>query len=241
MRDLYLTAGFSVFSIDYRLAPETPLSSILEDVQDALNWLIKEGPKQFSIDAERIAVIGSSAGAFLALSTGLFPNKPKAIVSFYGYGDLTAEWVSKPSSYYLQRDHISKTSVNKSFFQGIPTEGTIKERFLFYLYTRQSGTWLHEVIGPTARSSHALLNSLSPIATHSNHFPATLLLHGTDDEDVPYAQSVFMRASLLKNKVSAKLITIPNGQHVFEDDFEDSNVQEALKKVIQFLKNQFKS
>jgi hypothetical protein len=32
-------AGFAVVSIDYRLAPETKLAAILEDVQDACKWV----------------------------------------------------------------------------------------------------------------------------------------------------------------------------------------------------------
>jgi len=38
-RQRYLDAGFAVVSIDYRLAPETKLPAILEDIQDAYRWL----------------------------------------------------------------------------------------------------------------------------------------------------------------------------------------------------------
>ena len=34
-----------VVSIDYRLAPETKLAAILEDVRDAFAWVRAEGPK----------------------------------------------------------------------------------------------------------------------------------------------------------------------------------------------------
>src|SRR5215831_8012036 len=34
----YLEAGFAVVSIDYRLAPETKLIDILQDVRDAYSW-----------------------------------------------------------------------------------------------------------------------------------------------------------------------------------------------------------
>ncbi len=91
MIQLYTNNGFALFSIDYRLAPRSTLSDILEDVQDSLLWLVNEGPKEFSIDPSRIAVVGSSAGGFLALCTGMFTHKPRAIVSFYGYGDISAQ------------------------------------------------------------------------------------------------------------------------------------------------------
>ena len=40
-----IKAGYVVASIDYRLAPETKLPAILEDVKDAFGWLRTEGPK----------------------------------------------------------------------------------------------------------------------------------------------------------------------------------------------------
>lgn len=37
--DLFLRAGYITVSIDYRLAPETKLPAILEDVEDAYRWV----------------------------------------------------------------------------------------------------------------------------------------------------------------------------------------------------------
>src|SRR6516164_11072825 len=39
-----LEAGYVVVSIDYRLAPETKLPSILEDLEDACKWVRVKGP-----------------------------------------------------------------------------------------------------------------------------------------------------------------------------------------------------
>src|SRR5579862_9397339 len=52
----YLDAGFTVVSIDYRLAPETKLKAIIEDLQDAYAWLHTKGPGLFKIDPHRVAV-----------------------------------------------------------------------------------------------------------------------------------------------------------------------------------------
>jgi alpha/beta hydrolase fold len=49
-RDELVAAGFAVVSIDYRLAPETKLAAILEDVQDACKWVHDKGPKLFHAD-----------------------------------------------------------------------------------------------------------------------------------------------------------------------------------------------
>jgi acetyl esterase/lipase len=61
----YLQGGYVVVSIDYRLAPETKLPAIIEDLQDACRWLRIEGPRLFRVDPDRIAVIGNSAGGYL--------------------------------------------------------------------------------------------------------------------------------------------------------------------------------
>ncbi|MDP6379706.1 MAG: alpha/beta hydrolase, partial [Phycisphaerae bacterium] len=61
-RRLYTAAGYTVVSVDYRLAPETKLAAIIEDLQDAYRWMSCEGPGLFGIDPARVATVGHSAG-----------------------------------------------------------------------------------------------------------------------------------------------------------------------------------
>ncbi|QED50199.1 alpha/beta hydrolase [Cytobacillus dafuensis] len=235
MIQLYTNNGFCVFSIDYRLAPETKLPDILEDMQDALLWLESEGTKQFSIDPKRIAVVGSSAGGFLALSTGTFKNKPRAIVSFYGYGDISAKWATSPNKFYCQKDKVSKEITNTLVSDQIITEGSVEDRFLLYLYVRQTGEWIPFITGINPLFDQEEILKFCPMYNISKEYPPTLFLHGTKDVDVPYEQSAFMRGALIKEGIEAKLITIPNGEHVFDKDFHNPVVQNALKQVIEFL------
>ena len=51
-----------IISIDYRLAPQAKLQQIIQDLQDAYQWVRADGPKLFRIDPNRIAVVGHSAG-----------------------------------------------------------------------------------------------------------------------------------------------------------------------------------
>jgi acetyl esterase/lipase len=99
-----LERDFVVVSLDHRLAPETKLPDIVDDVRDAWRWLNEVGPDRFGIDPERMAVGGGSAGAYLSLMGGyLLEPRPRAIASFWGYGDITAPWEAEPSSHYRQQ------------------------------------------------------------------------------------------------------------------------------------------
>ncbi|HYQ53543.1 MAG TPA: alpha/beta hydrolase [Pseudomonas sp.] len=55
----------AVLAVDYRRAPEQRFPTAVHDAEDALAWLLAEGPAQ-GLDVGRLAVGGDSAGATLA-------------------------------------------------------------------------------------------------------------------------------------------------------------------------------
>lgn len=57
-------AGCRVFALDYRLAPEHPFPSAVDDAEDAYKWLLNQGIKH-----EAIAFAGDSAGGGLVIAT----------------------------------------------------------------------------------------------------------------------------------------------------------------------------
>ena len=61
--------------------------------------------------------------------------------------------------------------------------------------------------------SRTILRKASPINYVSGDAPPFLLIHGSRDEDVPYAQSVEMCDSLKKARASCELITIEGAPH----------------------------
>ena len=92
-----INSGNVLISIDYRLAPQTKLPEIVRDVEDAIDWVRRVGPKRFNVDPNQVVVMGSSSGAYLALVSGYrVTPPPKAIVSFAGSGDLVGDWHNTP-------------------------------------------------------------------------------------------------------------------------------------------------
>ncbi|HEV7313136.1 alpha/beta hydrolase [Sphingopyxis sp.] len=98
----YLAAGFSLVTVQYRLAGQAPAPAAVEDARCALHW-VGANAARLGFDSRRIVVSGTSAGGHLALMAGLLPPandvdpddckqgpKAAAILDFYGPADLTA-------------------------------------------------------------------------------------------------------------------------------------------------------
>jgi acetyl esterase/lipase len=69
-RSLAFQAGCVIASVDYRLAPETRFPGAIEDCYAALDWLAAH-VDELGVDAERIGVMGESAGGGLAAALAL--------------------------------------------------------------------------------------------------------------------------------------------------------------------------
>lgn len=236
--ELYTRSGFNVFSINYRLAPESKLPDIIGDVQDALKWLVQHGKEHADFDPDKIAVIGASAGAYLALMTGTLKTRPQAIVSFYGYGDITGDWYLKPSPHFSKMARVPEALAKQLIGNEPISASPIEKRYAIYLYCRQQGKWIDYVTGIQSDGDLTPLQEYCPLRLIDSYYPPTLLLHGDDDEDVPYDESVNMKKALSDASVSSKLITIKGGKHTFDEDMDDAQVAGAFKEVIQFLKEQ---
>ncbi len=95
-------AGFLVVSINYRLAPQYPFPSMIEDVKCAIRYL-RAHASQYHLDSDRIGVWGSSAGGHLVNLLGTTDasagfdvgeysdqsSRVQAVVGMFGPADLT--------------------------------------------------------------------------------------------------------------------------------------------------------
>ncbi len=234
----YLDAGFTVIAADYRLGPETKLPEIVADVRDAWNWIEREGPSKFEIDPGRVAVVGHSAGAYLAQLTGTILRRPPpaALVSFYGYNDLTAEWCRTPGQFATTRP-VSEEAARGSVGTR-PLAGTnfAHQRWQYYTYLRQHAAWVKEIGGfepgdPAARP-------YSPIFNLNPDYPPTLLIHGDQDTDVPVSQSEAMDQALTRLGVHHQFLKLAGKPHAFDNDPNNPQVARLFNKVIAFLQQQ---
>ncbi len=69
-RKLAVELGCAIYSVDYRLAPETPFPGSIEDCYAVLKWL-NGNASELGIDKDRIGVMGESAGGGLAACLAL--------------------------------------------------------------------------------------------------------------------------------------------------------------------------
>jgi acetyl esterase/lipase len=240
--DDYLRSGFVVVSIDYRLAPETKLSKIWEDVAAAYQRIRRDGPRLFQADPLRIAVIGHSAGGYLTLLAGArLRPPPRALVSWYGYGDIAADWYARPDAFYNRQPAVSRAEALAAVGGTPIAEPAPKNsRGRFYLYTRQQGLWPKLVAGFDPVTERAQLDQYCPLRLVRRGYPPAMLLHGDEDTDVPFDQSRLMSEELRRQGVAHEFVAMPGMGHGFDRAMDDPRVADAFEKSLRFLTGRLK-
>lgn len=73
--------GFTVVNINYRLAPESRFPSAVEDINNALTFLTKNGAK-YCVDTDKLILIGDSAGGQLVSHYATIATNPEFAALF---------------------------------------------------------------------------------------------------------------------------------------------------------------
>ncbi|HQR71938.1 MAG TPA: alpha/beta hydrolase [Burkholderiaceae bacterium] len=210
-----LRGGVVVISIDHRLAPETKLADIVDDVRDAWRWVVEQGPSLLGIDPERVAMAGGSSGAYLTLMSGYCVQpKPRALAAFAGFGDITTPWEAEPSAHYLEKfPPISREEAVQKLGTALAEPGPEVDRGYFYVYCRQQGRWPIEVTGHDPLLEPRWFDAYCPIRNVTAQYPPTMLIHGRLDTDVPCEESQKMAVRLGEANVEYELLTLDGIGH----------------------------
>jgi acetyl esterase/lipase/peptidoglycan/xylan/chitin deacetylase (PgdA/CDA1 family) len=190
----YLSLGWAVINVEYRLARNTPAPAAVEDCRCALRWVTYHA-KEHNLDTSKIVLTGTSAGGHLSLITGMLPaqsifdrqcptdsntrwregTEPKtnvaAIINWYGITDV-AELIGGPNAKHYAMEWFGSMS-----------------------------------------NREELARQLSPINYVRAGLPPILTIHGDQDDIVPYNQAVRLHAALDKAGVPNQLVTLPGRKH----------------------------
>ena len=206
--------GYTVFDVQYRVAPQPNWKTATGDVKCAVGWIKQHasGP-DWNVDPRQLTLLGRSAGGHLALLTAYTPGDPKlpptcdapdtaveSVIDYYGPADLAwgYDHPANPRAYDI---HAKLTG----FTGGTPT----------------SAGELYRLLSPTAR------------ATASS--PRTLIIHGGHDQLVAFHDSEMLADKLRELNVACETLFIPFAQHGF--DFINGGFSEQITEqvVLRFL------
>ncbi|KAJ2960186.1 hypothetical protein NQZ79_g4364 [Umbelopsis isabellina] len=247
MPDLELSALVSqnwvVISSDYRLVPESTFPEGLEDVLDAYHWMQTEGKERYGINENEIAILGSSAGARLALISGYMTKIPPCcLISLYGQTDfalndqswicLRSQTVSKDVAFSAVHKHGIRT--------GTAPDSPLTALFGSYLAWAVQNNELLKAYFPDEHDSKKVLDKFSPCLNVHSSYPPTLVIHGRDDTLTPVIHAEIMYQALIKQQIPAKLVIVEGADHAFDLSWEHTEPKRledfTSKTLIPFLK-----
>jgi acetyl esterase/lipase len=199
----YLAMGFAVANVDYRLARVAIAPAAVQDSRCALRWVIRHA-KQYGLDVDRLILVGSSAGAHLALMAALAPGTA-------GFDNL------------CPGDEPLKVAAVINFF-GIIDVGAL----LGPPNTRDFAVgWIGNAPDPAA-----LARRVSPITYVHKGAPPIFTAHGEADPVVPFAQARRLHEALDGAGVANQLFPLTKGGHGQFDGADVLRVNRAVRDFL---------
>jgi acetyl esterase/lipase len=222
--------GHIIMDVAYRLAPETDIMGMVQDVKRAIGWM-KEQAGSFGVDTDRIVLGGGSAGGHLALLAAYTANNPEfaptdlegknlhacAVISLYGSNDLQA-------LYYHTRQHLTARSIVGRLKKTAPTKlpgwmiksiGKDYHRLGLDKNFENVGA-LAPLLGGRPDECPERYAQFSPVTHIHSDCPPTLLVHGEHDMMAPVSPTRRLYNRLSQNHVPVVLHILPQTDHGFD-------------------------
>ena len=187
------SGDYAGVSIGYRLTDEAHWPSQIHDCKAAIRW-IRGNAGKYSLDAKHIGVFGTSAGGHLVAMLGTSGGVDEL------EGDLGAH-----------RKESSRVNCVGNFFG--PSALLEMSRFPSRIDHDAPGSPESKLVGGPLQKTRKVALSASPITHVSKDDPPMLCIHGTNDQLVPYNQSVILDQALRKAGCTSTLITVKEGGH----------------------------
>lgn len=203
----FFKAGFAVANIEYRLTGQATAPAAIEDTRCALIYLIKNA-KALNIDADKIVIMGGSAGGHLALMGGLLGNDHRFDSNCMGVENIKVAAII---------DKYGITDVWAWAYGGKPT-------------SKSAVSWL----GDKAKDE-AFAKTVSPMTYVDKNSPPTFIVHGDADPTVPYQHSVDLHKKLKEMGVKTEFMTVEGGVHGKFPKEKNAEVNKAIMAFIMGL------
>jgi acetyl esterase/lipase len=211
---VYLDAGYTVASLNYRLSQHALFPAQLEDVKSAVRWL-RANAEKYHLDPERFGAWGESAGGHLV-----------AMLGTTGYIDTfdIGQNLGVSSRVQAVADHFGPIDFLQMDAQRLP-EGMIHD-------TPDSPE--SELVGGPIQENKASVARANPITYITQDVPPFLIVHGDQDLLVPYQQSVLLNNALVGAGAPVWFYTVIGEGH---GQFQDPMV---AKLTMSFFEKQLK-
>lgn len=200
MRYALACAGYVVAACEYRAVPNK-FPALLEDAKAAVRWM-RAHASEFGVDANRIGLLGDSAGGYVVQKAGATNGEKnwdvgdfkevssdvQAVVSIYGISDLTTIG-----------EGIGNENVHAS--------AAVTEALLL------NGPAFKDFAGASVNADPQKAKAASPIGHVDGTEPPFLLMHGSGDKVVSPLQSKKMFEALQNKKVEAEYVLVRGAEH----------------------------
>jgi acetyl esterase/lipase len=211
----YLSSGFAVASINYRLSRHAVFPAQTQDCKAAVRFL-RANAQKYNLDPNRFAAWGPSAGGHLAALLGTTSD-----VNEFDVG----ENLSVSSRVQAVADYFGPTDFLQMEEHRLPNG----------MHHNTPDSPESMLIGGNIQDNPEKVAKANPITYVTEDDPPFLIIHGDKDPLVPHHQSELLEAALKKTGVPVLFYTVKGAGH---DGFKDPNVPRLTKEFLEkHLKN----